>query len=47
MDGITDQPEITIDSGYEAPCLIEVGSIVELTQGSGAVDTADMKQWYN
>jgi hypothetical protein len=47
MNGTDDQPEITTDSGYEAPRLIELGSIVELTRGSGAEDTADMKQWYN
>ncbi|MBV9164267.1 MAG: lasso RiPP family leader peptide-containing protein [Pseudonocardiales bacterium] len=47
MEGTPDQHDITTDSAYEVPSLIELGSVVELTQGSGAVDTADMKQWYN
>lgn len=47
MEGTTDQPDIIADSGYEAPILIELGSVMEVTQGSGEADTADMKQWYN
>lgn len=39
--------EILIETEYEAPTVIELGSLVEVTNGSGAVDTADMKQWYN
>ncbi len=46
MEGATDQADIA-DSGYEVPSLIELGSVVEVTQGSAAEDTADMKQWYN
>jgi hypothetical protein len=47
MEDTTEQHDITTDGGYEVPSLIELGSVVELTQGSGALDTADMKQWYN
>lgn len=45
MDSTTD--EIMVETDYEAPTVIELGSLVEVTNGSGAVDTADMKQWYN
>lgn len=31
---------------YEAPTLVEVGDIVELTNGTRAHDTADMKRYY-
>ncbi len=47
MEGTTDQPDVTADGGYEVPSLIELGSVVEVTQGAGEADTADMKQWYN
>ncbi|MBV9728756.1 MAG: lasso RiPP family leader peptide-containing protein, partial [Pseudonocardiales bacterium] len=29
--GTSDQHDITTDSGYEVPSLIELGSVVELT----------------
>ncbi|MGH3547889.1 MAG: lasso RiPP family leader peptide-containing protein [Pseudonocardiaceae bacterium] len=46
MDGITD--EVMIEKvDYEAPAVIELGSLVDVTNGSGANDTADMKRWYN
>ncbi|MGH3872162.1 MAG: lasso RiPP family leader peptide-containing protein [Pseudonocardiaceae bacterium] len=45
MDSATD--EIVVETDYKAPTVIELGSLVELTNGSGANDTADMKQWYH
>ncbi|MGH3825756.1 MAG: lasso RiPP family leader peptide-containing protein [Pseudonocardiaceae bacterium] len=47
MAETTEQQDATTDSGYEVPSLIELGSVVAVTQGSGDADTADMKQWYN
>ena len=47
MDHKIDQPDAAADHGYEPPSMIELGSVVETTQGSGRLDTADMKQWYN
>jgi hypothetical protein len=32
---------------YETPTVIELGSLVDVTNGAGELDTADMKQWYN
>lgn len=31
---------------YEAPALVEVGDVVELTNGHKFEDTADMKRYY-
>jgi hypothetical protein len=31
---------------YEAPELVELGNIVELTNGSAQDDTSDLKKWY-
>ncbi len=39
--------EILVENDYEAPAVIELGSLLEVTNGAGAVDTADMKRWYN
>jgi len=47
MDDKVDYVGVVEDSGYEPPRMIELGSVVEVTQGSGQLDTADMKQWYN
>lgn len=47
MDCKIEQPDVAADGGYEPPSMIELGSVVEVTQGSGQLDTADMKQWYN
>ncbi|MGH3829777.1 MAG: lasso RiPP family leader peptide-containing protein [Pseudonocardiaceae bacterium] len=47
MEVTPEQHDSTTDSGYEVPSLIELGSVVAVTQGSGDADTADMKQWYN
>jgi hypothetical protein len=44
-----DQPHPHADvpaSEYEAPELVEVGNIVELTNGAAEDDTSDMKKWY-
>lgn len=46
MDGTTDKPMVE-QAGYEAPALIELGSLVEVTNGAGEADTADMKRYYN
>lgn len=45
MDSTVEETVIEVD--YEAPAVIELGSVVEVTNGSGAEDTADMKRWYN
>jgi hypothetical protein len=45
MDSTTD--ETLVESDYETPTVIELGSLVEVTNGAGEVDTADMKQYYN
>ncbi|MGQ0718264.1 MAG: hypothetical protein ACT4NP_13345 [Pseudonocardiales bacterium] len=45
MDSTVD--ETLVETDYEVPTVIELGLLVEVTNGSGAVDTADMKQWYN
>lgn len=47
MDRATDQSDLAVGNAYEAPSLIELGSVVEVTHGAGEEDTADMKQWYN
>lgn len=47
MGNTTDQPDITTDRSYEAPSLIELGLVVEVTHGSASSDTADMKRYYN
>ncbi|MGB9279145.1 MAG: lasso RiPP family leader peptide-containing protein [Pseudonocardiaceae bacterium] len=40
--------EATVETtDYETPTMIELGSLVDVTNGSGEADTADMKQWYN
>ncbi|TVT43835.1 lasso RiPP family leader peptide-containing protein [Amycolatopsis rhizosphaerae] len=31
---------------YQAPAVIELGGVVELTNGNSDDDTADMKQYY-
>lgn len=46
MDSATDET-IFEKLDYEAPALIELGSLVDVTNGSGEADTANMKQWYN
>lgn len=38
--------EVPARSDYEKPTVAELGSVVELTQGSGSADTADMKRYY-
>lgn len=45
MDSTTE--ETVVEAEYEAPAVIELGSVVEVTNGSAASDTADMKRWYN
>jgi len=45
MDGMTE--DTVMDFDYEPPVVIELGSVLEVTNGSGAEDTADMKRWYN
>lgn len=45
MDSTVEETVIEVD--YEVPAVIELGSVVEVTNGSGAEDTADMKRWYN
>jgi hypothetical protein len=45
MDSTSD--ETLVETGYEAPTVIELGSLVEATNGAGELDTADMKQYYN
>ncbi|MGH3850918.1 MAG: lasso RiPP family leader peptide-containing protein [Pseudonocardiaceae bacterium] len=47
MEDTEEKPDSPASSGYEMPSLIELGSVVELTRRSGAVDTTDMQQWYN
>lgn len=47
MDDKIDQVGVAEDRGYEPPGMIELGSVVEVTQGSGQLDTGDMRQWYN
>lgn len=47
MESTADQAGTATEGGYEAPSLIELGTVVELTNGSGQLDTADMRQWYN
>ncbi|MGB8996369.1 MAG: lasso RiPP family leader peptide-containing protein [Pseudonocardiaceae bacterium] len=42
----TDEPTVET-TDYETPTMIELGSLVDVTNGSGEADTADMKQWYN
>lgn len=39
--------EVLVETDYEIPAVIELGSLVEVANGSAANDTADMKQWYN
>jgi hypothetical protein len=45
MDSTTDEVMVEID--YEVPTVIELGSLVEVTNGAGEADTADMKRYYN
>lgn len=45
MDSTAD--ETMVETDYEAPTVIELGSLVEVTNGAGEADTADMKQYYN
>lgn len=45
MDSMTE--ETVVEADYEPPAVIELGSVVEVANGSGAADTADMKRWYN
>ncbi|MGH3753710.1 MAG: lasso RiPP family leader peptide-containing protein [Pseudonocardiaceae bacterium] len=45
MDSTTD--EAMVETAYEAPTVIELGSLVEVANGAGEADTADMKQYYN
>lgn len=45
MDSTID--ETLVETGYEVPTVIELGLLVEVTNGAGEADTADMKQYYN
>lgn len=46
MDGTTDEAMVEV-AEYETPTVIELGSLVDVTNGAGELDTADVKQWYN
>lgn len=47
MKDTGEKPDSPTSSSYEMPSLIELGSVVELTRGSGAVDPTGIQQWYN
>lgn len=47
MDSRSDQLESVVEADHEAPSVIELGSVVEVTNGSRDDDTADMKRWYS
>lgn len=45
MDSTSD--EVMVEADYEAPTVIELGSLVEMTKDAGEADAADMKRYYN
>lgn len=49
IDGIKTGTGPSSENGqlqYETPTFVELGGVVELTNGSGEDDTADMKRYY-
>lgn len=46
MDDQVTQGSVSSEPSYQAPALVELGQVVELVQGSGSNDTADMKKYY-